>query len=129
MRTLFKITAAVLFIFSANAVNAQDSFTFKNHAPVLQFVVPVQEIIQGEVFEINIAENTFADIDQGDKISLYNATLHNGEKLPEWIRFNEEDMTFTGQAEEEHTGEYFIALTAYDSFNAKSVTEIYLRVE
>ena len=129
MKKIFKVIPAFILLLTVQNVFSQDSFEFTNNSPVLQYMVPVQELTQGDDFEIKIADNTFTDIDQGDKIVEYKAVLSDGTELPAWINFDSEQLKFTGTGLSIPAGEYFIALEAYDSYHAKSVTEIYLRVE
>jgi hypothetical protein len=122
---------AFLILFSCITLNmfSQDSFIPENNSPVLQYPVPVIIADQGEDICFSIAGNTFAELDDFDKIAEYKAYMHTGEELPEWIQFDNESLTFRADTKKTKQGEYFIILEAFDSFSAKTMTEIYFMVK
>ena len=126
MSIIRNIVAIFLFTFSAFALNAQAPKP--NQAPVVQNIIPIQEVFSGHYFEFTIADNTFSETDQDDYISSYEAVLFNGDKLPQWIYFDAKTLKFWGKPEKKEKGEYYITIKAYDSHNAVAVTELYLKV-
>ncbi len=66
-------------------------------------------------FEYEVPEKAFIDPDSGDKLT-YSATLENGQPLPNWLIFNPNTRTFTGDNTQAKSLD--IKLTATDNFGA-----------
>jgi hypothetical protein len=121
----FLITASIIFI--AFSVKAQAPKM--NNAPLLNSMIPVQEVYYGKYFEFTISENTFIETDDNDKVVRYEAHLFNGSTLPNWIYFKGEELKFWGRPEKQDKGEYYITLKAFDTHEAVSMTEFLLIVK
>lgn len=63
-------------------------------------------------FNFRLPENSFIDIDRGDLLT-YTASLANGEALPDWLKFDAANCTFSGKAPKT-LGELDIRVTATD---------------
>lgn len=100
----------------------------KNTAPIVSNFIDAIEVFEDELSDIIIDENTFTEIDLGDQITGYEATLVNGEELPEWLVFNSEELTFSSQATNDDVGSYIIKLSAFDKHNAEGFLEFLLTV-
>jgi hypothetical protein len=100
----------------------------KNTAPIVSNFIDAIEVLEDELSDIIIDENTFTEIDLGDQITGYEATLVNGEELPEWLVFNSEELTFSSQATNDDVGSYIIKLSAFDKHNAEGFLEFLLTV-
>ena len=83
-----KMGATASQIFSITVVNTND-------APILENEIPDMETNISELYTYTIPENTFTDVDLGDKLT-YSANLEDGNQLPEWLYFNSETNTFSG---------------------------------
>ena len=53
------------------------------------------------------------DLDSGDKLT-YEAIRHDGNVLPSWLKFDAENMVFSGMPLDEHVGTFQIRLIATD---------------
>ncbi len=95
--------------FNLNIINVNDIPTLENKIPDMSTNI-------GNLFSYIVPENTFNDIDLGDKLSL-SATLANGKKLPTWLTFDNFSNTFSGYPYNE--GNLNIKVTATDNSGAK----------
>ena len=102
--------ASVSDVFALEILNVND-------APVLINPIADVETNAYEQFTYNIPKNTFMDIDLGDSLR-YEATLKNGQPLPNWLMFNAGSLTFSGIPSNNDAGELKIKLYAYDTENA-----------
>ncbi|MCT7989543.1 DUF4347 domain-containing protein [Laspinema olomoucense] len=91
-----------------------------NVLPTLANPLENQTTTPGTNFTFPIPENTFDDADivvYNDRLT-YTATLSNGDPLPKWLTFNNEDGTFTGTPGGTDLGTLLIKVTATDKFGA-----------
>ncbi len=86
-----------------------------NDAPVLNQPINNQRTTVGTPFNFTLPENTFSDVD--DNSLTYNATLSNGNALPDWLDFNPETATFSGTASQDNLGKILVKVIASDSLN------------
>ena len=91
---------------------------FENNAPVIQDEILVQSVLEDEQFEFTISQNSFIETDLNDEIVSYTATLANGEVLPTWLNFNNETLTFSGQATNDEVGIVEIKVEVADRMGA-----------
>jgi serine protease AprX len=81
-----------------------------NKAPRVANPIEDQTARVGQAFGFTIPEDTFEDPD-GDLLT-YSASLEGGEALPQWLSFNPETGTFSGEPLE--AGSYHIKVSASD---------------
>lgn len=85
--------------------NAKDTAYFDievintNDAPVVINNIPDMETQTEALYEYQIPDNIFNDIDFGDMLS-YSAKLSDGSILPMWLDFNKDSKTLSGIPEE-----------------------------
>nr|QBK93610.1 MAG: putative Ig domain protein [Pithovirus LCPAC404] len=83
-----------------------------NIAPALTFPIQDQQASVRQFFSFTFDSQTFVD---GNGAPLnYNATRDNGDKLPEWLFFDDTDRTFRGTPMQKELGEIAILVTATD---------------
>ncbi|MDH4583202.1 tandem-95 repeat protein, partial [Pseudomonas sp. BN415] len=86
-----------------------------NDAPTLQVPLADQLSALGRAFLYTVPTNTFADVDQGDNLTL-SASLANGDPLPGWLSFDAATRTFSGTPPAgTQAGAIAILVTATDS--------------
>jgi hypothetical protein len=88
---------------------------------------PYQDVIMsaGE-YSFNLPADAIIDIDYDDHLT-YSATLESGEKLPEWIDFDPETLTFSGKTTDpEKLGSYYLQMKATDSYGIATNDEFKL---
>ena len=91
-----------------------------NDAPVLSNPITNQSVTEGSAFNLILPANTFTEIDQGDSIASYTATLSNGNSLPTWLNFNALTQTFSGTPGSMDVGSLTIRVRATDTFSAST---------
>ncbi len=119
------------YSFTCSAGDLSDRFElhfFNNNAPVVQNQIPETEILEDDLLELVISPNAFIELDANDKISGYTARLATGNELPEWLSFNSETATFTGQPENENVGVIVIEIGAYDRMGATDYQQFNLNI-
>ena len=94
-----------------------------NNPPVIQNAIADQNTIEDTLFNLNIAPDTFSDIDAGDTL-FYAATLNNGNALPNWLTFNATTRTLSGTPENSNVGAIDVKVIATDSSGA-SVSDVF----
>ena len=67
------------------------------------------------------------DIDSGDELE-YEVKRHDGEAIPSWLKFNAENMTFSGVPLDEHVGTFQLRLIATDLEGEAAETAINIEV-
>jgi Ca2+-binding RTX toxin-like protein len=73
-----------------------------------------------QAFTLDLPDNTFADIDQGDILG-YTARLANGDPLPSWLSFNATGLVFSGTPPQSLAGQSLdVRLTATDRAGASA---------
>ncbi len=84
-------------------------------APFVVNPIPDQSAWEEVAFSYTFPENTFGDADY-DNTLYYEATLSNGDALPEWLSFDDFARTFNGMPAQEDVGSYSIKVTATDIY-------------
>ncbi|MCF6241112.1 MAG: putative Ig domain-containing protein, partial [Bacteroidales bacterium] len=122
---IIKLTANDL-----NGDSVYDEFVLRvvnvNDAPELVNAIPNQSIIAGEDYSYIVPQNTFTDVDKGDRIVL-SAKLADGSSLPDWLNFDEQSGKLYGTAAS--IGDYRIMITATDIAGASTSDEFTLSVK
>lgn len=95
--------------------NIIDSLRHTNFVPYLNYQIPNQTALTGQLFTYTVPDTTFID-DDGNSTLTYSATLSNGNPLPSWLSFDPAIRTFEGTPTE---AIYInVRVTATDSANA-----------
>ncbi|MFN8257805.1 MAG: putative Ig domain-containing protein [Bacteroidales bacterium] len=112
-----------------SGAEACDNFTINvvdiNDKPIVKQNIESQEIFIGEEYYFKINQETFDDEDENDIITL-SCKLSNGNKLPEWLNFDEENGIFSGYAKSD--GNYELTLTGSDKLGASASISFQLKV-
>jgi hypothetical protein len=82
--------------------NVTVTVTGVNDAPVLVSEIADQQTTVGEVFNFEVPENSFTDVDPDDELT-YTVTLSDGSELPAWLTFDAASRTLSGRPEAEET--------------------------
>ncbi len=98
-----------------------------NDAPTLSNPLSSQAATEDQIFVFNLPGNTFNDIDAGD-VLRYQATLANGDALPDWLRFDSATQSFNGTPTNSDIGNLTVRVTATDTSNATSTAEFALSI-
>ncbi|MBI1424371.1 MAG: hypothetical protein GC149_12960 [Gammaproteobacteria bacterium] len=108
-------------VFKLDVVNVNDAPIVLNH--MADQHIDESHCDDRHRFSFAVPDNTFDDWDivHGDSLS-YSATLADGSKLPEWLRFDATTRTFSG-ASEEH-GSRDIRISAIDQAGA-TVSQVF----
>ncbi len=105
---------------AAGTNNSRFKLVFKhNTAPVAKVSIADANGVANENFVYAIGSDLFADNDQGDYVAHVDVTSEDGSALPSWLYFNYESGEFSGKPTS--AGVYRIAITATDSYGAKSL--------
>jgi Ca2+-binding RTX toxin-like protein len=83
-----------------------------NDAPVAS-PIDNQNATEDEPFSFKVPGNTFSDVDAGDSLT-YTAQLSDGQKLPSWLSFDADTMTFRGTPTNSSVGDLSIKVIATD---------------
>jgi len=94
-----------------------------NHAPTVAQPIANQTTNEDQVFNFQIPNNTFTDIDAGDVLTYW-ATLENGNALPNWLTFNSTTRTFSGTPTNDNVGNLNIKVAATDKAGA-TVSDVF----
>ncbi|MFZ4650353.1 MAG: putative Ig domain-containing protein [Rubrivivax sp.] len=97
--------------------------TNTNDAPAVAASIADQRATEDEEFDFEVPRSTFADVDAGDRLSV-TATLADGSDLPEWLKFDEDDLEFSGTPRNADVGTLQIRLTATDRSGA-TVSDVF----
>jgi len=100
--------------------------TAVNDTPTLENEIPDQDAKAGVLFTYEVPVSIFADVDAGDVLT-YSASLTDANKLPEWLGFTANILTFSGIPVE--AGQIAIRVTATDLASASVSSEFILTVE
>jgi ATP:ADP antiporter, AAA family len=95
----------------------------ENMPPVIQAPLPDVYVPAGQILAFSIPDQAFMDPDPGDSLR-YGARLANGDPLPQWIRFDRFNQTFTVRPPAGRAGSESIELTATD-FEGLSVQAVF----
>ena len=105
--------------------STQATFTYTvigvNDDPTLEAALADQSATQGAAFSFAVPAGTFADVDNGDTLTL-TASLEGGAPLPSWLSFD--GATFSGTPTNEDVGTLTIVVTATDT-GGLSVTDTF----
>jgi PKD repeat protein len=85
-----------------------------NQAPYLAHPIQNQTAPANRSFRLQLGPDTFIDPDV-KQVLTYTATQADGSRLPRWLRFSSETLTFSGWPLVRDVGQYSIRLTATDS--------------
>ncbi len=96
-----------------------------NDAPILVQPALDQSARVGEPLLFNVANNRFADIDQGDQLTLA-AQLANGDALPSWLSFDPLSGSFFGTPNQ--VGDLPINVSATDTGGLSAYDQLILSV-
>ena len=92
-----------------------------NDAPIVVAALADRDLTFNKAFSFKMPENSFIDIDQGDKLT-YAATLADGSELPSWLKFDAATGTFSGKTPKQ-VGAIEVRVTATDQVAATGSTE------
>ena len=109
---------SVSYAFTISVANVNDPPTLAN-----ALVDPTG--IAGRAFRYTFAENTFNDVDAGDRLT-YTATLMDGNALPSGLTFTGATRTFGGTP---GAGSYMITVTATDTSKATATGTFTLTIK
>ena len=92
-----------------------------NDAPIVVNALADRDLTFNKAFSFKMPENSFTDIDHGDKLT-YAATLADGSELPSWLKFDAATGTFSGKTPKQ-VGAIDVRVTATDQVAATGSTE------
>ena len=87
----------------------------------------IEQPIEDSEFSFTLAENTFSDVDEGDRLTYSAEILLEGDEtasLPEWLDFDPQTRTFSGTPLNGDVGSLTVVVTATDSEGA-TVTDTF----
>ena len=84
-----------------------------NDAPEAGPLLAEQHVLEDAAFTYALPESSFLDIDVDDGLS-FSASLENGNPLPEWLSFDAQTQTFSGQPDNGGVGSLKVRVTATD---------------
>jgi len=99
-----------------------DSLSKTNFVPYLRTQIPNQTAKQGSSFHYQISDSTFFDDDGNSTLTCYVTS-----RLPEWLNYDPETMSFDGIPTE--AGNVNIIVKAIDPDEASASTSFILKVE
>jgi hypothetical protein len=88
-----------------------------NDAPTVHHPIPDTMAAIGAALQLVLEPNTFADIDEGDVLTL-SATWSMGATTPAWLSFDPVTATFSGTPVEADSGIVEVIVTATDTESA-----------
>ena len=98
-----------------------------NDAPTLATEIANQIATEDSPFSFTFSSDTFQDVDAGDSLT-YTATLEDGNKLPSWLSFDAETLSFNGTPTNDNVGSININITATDNDGEKAEDNFELEV-
>ena len=113
---LVELTTNVVNIESANIVG------FTSIQPIQDI-----EVDSGESFNLQLSPETFTHENPDEQLT-YTATQVNGEPLPSWVKFDEESLSFTGEAPQGFSGKLDVKVIAIDSASNQAETTLTIDV-
>jgi Ca2+-binding RTX toxin-like protein len=84
-----------------------------NHPPVIVRPIDDHVVAEDTAFDFSVPPNFVHDADMPERLA-FAATLVGGAPLPEWLRFDNQELTFFGLAQQAHVGEYQIEVEVTD---------------
>ncbi|WP_174548674.1 putative Ig domain-containing protein, partial [Azohydromonas lata] len=103
------------------------SISGANDEPLRSQLIGEQFATQGADFSFTVAEDTFADVDEGDSLT-WSAELIDGSALPSWLSFDAESHTFFGTPANGDVGELQVRVTVSDTAGANVYGDFTLAV-
>ncbi|WP_156481709.1 choice-of-anchor I family protein [Anabaena sp. 4-3] len=97
-----------------------------NTPPTVAIPIADQTAPTGKTFNFQFAPNAFTDVEDGTNLT-YTATLADGNELPNWLTFNPDTRTFSGEYSTPET--LTIQVTAKDSQDATVSDEFVLTLK
>jgi Ca2+-binding RTX toxin-like protein len=88
-----------------------------NTAPVVVNPLADQDVTEDQIFNWTVPADAFSDPDIGDTLT-YAATLEDGSALPDWLSFDADTRTFSGNPGNAEVGLLSIRVTATDAAGA-----------
>jgi ATP:ADP antiporter, AAA family len=111
------LVLAVALFFLGNAIGKyhrrEIRHNLENLPPVVNAHLPDVYVPAGQVLVFSVPDQTFMDPDPGDTLS-YEAHESGGAPLPQWIRFDRHNQTFTIRPPANGEGSVPVVLTATD---------------
>ena len=95
-------------------------------APYSLYPIPDQSVDISETFDYTIPSNVFNEEDNEGALS-YEATLQNGDPLPDWLTFNDSTLNFSGTPSGCDLGTHNLRVFAENNFS-KIYDDFYLTV-
>jgi hypothetical protein len=124
-----KNTPSYSFDHAAGDVKDRFVLHFKeNKAPVAVAEISDKQFSEKEAFSFTISQNLFTEPDAEDKIVKIEAVQAKGEELPEFLSFDNETFTFSGEAQNADVGIYELSLKAYDLYGASASINFSLEI-
>ena len=99
-----------------------------NDAPTVVKSLDNQSVVKGSAFSFQIPEDTFADVDVGDTLTLAVTDLISGGRLPAWLQFDPGTRTFSGTPGVADVGIINVKVTATDAQSASVADTFRLQV-
>lgn len=90
-----------------------------NRAPLVYGYLPTQHAEEGQAFRLEVAPNFFIDADTGDPLRIA-AMRADGGPLPDWLRFDDGRLAFSGTPAMSDAGVLQLTLVGTDREGASS---------
>jgi Ca2+-binding RTX toxin-like protein len=113
-------------------LSTSDTFSLQvlqtvNNAPTVAHPIADQSATQDAAFSFVVPNDTFSDIDVGDKLT-YGAKLADGSALPSWLKFDSATGTLSGTPANGDVGALSVQITATDLAGASASSAFALNV-
>jgi Ca2+-binding RTX toxin-like protein len=112
---------------SAADLEARAEVLPENRAPEMPAILGSVSVDPGSAVEIAIPGSTISDPDRFDALSYYAVTA-DGDRLPEWLTFDADTLTFSGTPGAADAGSHEILLIAADSTGATATGALTIAV-
>ena len=96
--------------FSSSADTASLTVVSMPDAPRVANAIANASTPEDLAFSFSFPANSFAEVDFGDSISGYSASLASGASLPAWLSFDAATRTFIGTPQNTNVGAYYIKI-------------------
>ncbi|MBF0621418.1 MAG: putative Ig domain-containing protein, partial [Magnetococcales bacterium] len=113
---------------STASENFDLTVTAVNNAPEVGSGISAQSVNEGETLEFTIPSGAFSDADENDVLTYDIARLGSAEGLPEWLSFDGETGTFSGDPVNADVGDITLKVTATDGDGESASTVFTLTV-
>lgn len=118
----------VSFLTFSKTLHAHRTIEFPNSPPIVSKEIEDQSTPYGKLYSFTIPENIFSDPD-GDalsySVSLVPVGLIDNTQLPEWLLFDENELTLSGTPAKNNVGTLKIKVTASDRVES-SVHDVFI---